>query len=152
MLSLALAVALADPLPSFEFSGLRASEPIAADTPELTRCVGPPSKRSCNLTRPSFADIAIRYSNVVTHDGQLYALFIGADAADYSKAVEALKLKYGKPASTTLIPTTPGGIQFQRSATWRFADGFLNIQMTDGERQFLMGFGSNRKAAPKVDF
>lgn len=149
---LSLALALAAPLPSFEFGGLRASEPIEADSPELTMCVGQPAKRYCKLTRPSFADIAIRYSNVVTHDGLLYGLFIGGDAADYSQAVEALKLKYGKPASTDLFATTPGRQQFTRAATWRFAEGFLNIQMVDGERQFLMTFGSNRKTTPKVDF
>ena len=149
---LALAIALAVPLPTFEFGGLRASQPIEADSPELTRCVGRPAQRSCNLTRTSFADIAIRYSNVVTRDGQLYGLFIRGDAADYSRAVEALKLKYGKPASTDLFPTTPGGHKFTRAATWHFAEGFLNIQMDDGDHQFLMTFGSNRKTAPNVDF
>lgn len=151
-LTLALALAVAPPLPSFEFGGLRASELIAADRPELTRCVGPPAKLSCNLTRPSFADVPILYSNVVMHDGLLYGLFIGGDANLYSQAVEALKVKYGKPDSTDLVPTTPGGQQFTRAATWRFADGFLNIQKTDGERQFLLVFGSNRKTAPVVDF
>lgn len=152
MLSSVLALALAYPLPSFEFGGLRASEPIDAASPELTRCVGPPANRSCNLVRTAFAGVTIRYSNVVTHDGQLYGLFIGGDAGDYSQVVEALKLKYGRPAITDLFPTTPGSVSFTRAATWRFAEGYLNIQKVDGERQFLLVFGSNRKPAPKVDF
>lgn len=137
----------------FEFGGLNAREIVPLDSPELKSCVGPSERRSCQLLRQSFADIPILYSNVVMKDGYLHSLFINGDAARYSDAVEALTDKYGKPPVTDLLPKAPGSLRFDRAATWYFKEGFFRIQLNDGDRQFLLAFGSNRKSPPpKVDF
>ena len=155
MLALIAAPSLGQPLPTFEFKGIKAGEVV--DPKVVKRCFEKKTGVECWQYHDRVAGVdALTITTFV--GGKLSTIGGYVDEAHYSDVLAAFKAKYGEPCSVSTEPWQNAlGANFENPiSTWCFSSGTLLLKKVGRKiSESAFYYVDSNKAPepePKVDF